>query len=147
MTALLIDGRLVAGGSGTFDSINPATEEPIGPAADGDAADMDRAIGAARSAFDDSDWSRDVALRVHCLRQLRSALNAEIEALRAITVAEVGAPVTGTRMRRTCRARVRQLLSFTGRPHRHAVAVQRARVCPAHLPRAAPRLDPPDEWS
>ncbi len=47
MTALLIDGRLVAGGSDTFDSINPATEEPIGPAADGDAADMDRAIGAA----------------------------------------------------------------------------------------------------
>ncbi|MBB3749920.1 aldehyde dehydrogenase (NAD+) [Mycolicibacterium sp. BK634] len=96
MTELLIGGRLVAGGSGTFDTINPATEEPIGPAADGDAADMDRAIAAARSAFDDSDWSRDVALRVHCLRQLRSALNAEIEELRRITVAEVGAPVTGT---------------------------------------------------
>lgn len=96
MTALLIDGHLAVGGSGTFDTINPATEEPIGSAADGDAADMDRAIGAARSAFDRSDWSRDVGLRVHCLRQLRSALNAEIEALRAITVAEVGAPVSGT---------------------------------------------------
>ncbi|WP_407662746.1 aldehyde dehydrogenase [Mycolicibacterium helvum] len=96
MTELLIDGRLVAGGSGTFDTINPATEEPIGSAADGDAADMDSAIGAARSAFDDTDWSRDVALRVHCLRQLRCALNAEIEELRAITVAEVGAPITFT---------------------------------------------------
>jgi aldehyde dehydrogenase (NAD+) len=96
VTDLLIDGRLVAGGSGTFSTVNPATEEPIGLAADGDAADMDRAIGAARSAFDDSDWSRDVALRVHCLRQLRAALNAEIEELRAVTVAEVGAPVTFT---------------------------------------------------
>ncbi|WP_407665488.1 aldehyde dehydrogenase [Mycolicibacterium vinylchloridicum] len=96
MTDLLIGGRLVAGGSGTFDTINPATEEPIGSAADGDSADMDTAIAAARAAFDDSDWSRDVALRVHCLRQLRSALNDDIEALREITVAEVGAPVTFT---------------------------------------------------
>ncbi|OYN79263.1 aldehyde dehydrogenase [Mycolicibacterium sphagni] len=96
VTDLLIDGHLVAGGSGTFSTINPATEEPIGLAADADAADMARAIGAARSAFDDTDWSRDVALRVHCLRQLRTALNAEIEELRAVTVAEVGAPITGT---------------------------------------------------
>ena len=42
MTDLLIDGRLAAGGSGTFDTINPATEEPIGLAADGDAADLQR---------------------------------------------------------------------------------------------------------
>ncbi|MCV7178197.1 aldehyde dehydrogenase [Mycolicibacterium sphagni] len=96
VTDLLIGGHLVAGGSGTFSTINPATEEPIGLAADADAADMARAIGAARSAFDDTDWSRDVALRVHCLRQLRTALNAEIEELRAVTVAEVGAPITGT---------------------------------------------------
>ena len=40
---------------------------------------MDRAIAAARTAFDDTDWSRDTALRVHCLRQLRDALNDEIE--------------------------------------------------------------------
>ncbi|MCX2931151.1 aldehyde dehydrogenase [Mycobacterium sp. CVI_P3] len=96
MTELLIDGRLSVGGSGTFSTINPATEEPIGPAADADAADMDRAIGAARRAFDDTDWSRDVALRVHCLRQLRAALNAEIEPMRDVTVAEVGAPITFT---------------------------------------------------
>jgi len=96
VTDLLIDGALVAGGSGTFATINPATEELIGTAADADTADMDRAIAAARTAFDDSDWSRDVALRVHCLRQLRDALNAEIEELRAITVAEVGAPIAFT---------------------------------------------------
>ncbi len=96
VTELLIDGTLVTGGSGTFATVNPATEEPIGTAADADTADMDRAIAAARTAFDDTDWSRDVALRVHCLRQLRDALNAEIEELRAITVAEVGAPIAFT---------------------------------------------------
>ncbi|WP_167098133.1 aldehyde dehydrogenase [Mycobacterium sp. DL592] len=96
MTELLIGGALRGGGSGTFATVNPATEEILGTAADADAADMDRAIVAARTAFDHTDWSRDVALRVHCLRQLRDALNAEIEDLRAVTVAEVGAPVAFT---------------------------------------------------
>ncbi|WP_420108718.1 aldehyde dehydrogenase [Mycolicibacter arupensis] len=91
-TPLLIGGALVGGGGGVFPTINPATEEPIGVAADGDTADLDRAVGAARTAFDSSDWCRDTALRVHCLDQLRDALNAEIETLREITIAEVGAP-------------------------------------------------------
>ncbi|MFZ0834687.1 MAG: aldehyde dehydrogenase [Mycobacterium sp.] len=93
VTELLIGGELVGASGGTFTTINPATEEPLGEAADAEAADMDRAIAAARAAFDESDWSRDTALRVHCLRQLRDALNEEIETLREITVAEVGAPV------------------------------------------------------
>ena len=96
VTELLIDGELVGAGGGTFTTINPATEEPLGEAADADATDMDRAIAAARVAFDSSDWSRDAALRVHCLHQLRNALNDEIETLREITVAEVGAPVVLT---------------------------------------------------
>src|SRR6202011_4794693 len=96
VTELLIDGELVGAGRGTFTTINPATEEPLGDAADADATDMDRAIAAARVAFDSSDWSRDAALRVHCLHQLRNALNDEIETLREITVAEVGAPVVLT---------------------------------------------------
>lgn len=96
VTELLIDGELVGASGGTFTTINPATEEPLGEAANADSADMDRAIAAARAAFDESDWSRDTALRVHCLRQLREALNDEIESLRQITVAEVGAPVALT---------------------------------------------------
>ena len=95
-TELLIDGRLLGGGGGTFGTLNPATEEPLGRAADADGADMDQAIEAARTAFDESDWSRDVALRVHCVRQLRAALLDEIELLRRITVAEVGAPISLT---------------------------------------------------
>jgi aldehyde dehydrogenase (NAD+) len=97
VTELLIDGALVPAHGGTFTTINPATEEPLGEAGDGDAADMDRAIEAARTAFDETDWSRDTALRVHCLRQLRDALLDEIEDLREMTVAEVGTPVSLTR--------------------------------------------------
>ncbi len=89
---LLIDGKLVTGGGGTFATVNPATEDVLGTAADADAADMGRAIEAARRAFDDTDWSRNTELRVRCLRQLREAMKDHIEELREITIAEVGAP-------------------------------------------------------
>ncbi len=94
---LLIDGELVeATGGGRFDNINPATEEVIGTVPDATAADMDRAIGAARRVFDESDWSRNHELRARGLRQLRDGLNARLEELRALTVAEVGCPISMT---------------------------------------------------
>ncbi len=89
---LLIDGKLVGGGGGVFTTVNPATEEVLGTAADADAADMSNAIEAARRAFDDTDWSRNTELRVRCIRQLRQALKDHIEELRELTIAEVGAP-------------------------------------------------------
>ncbi|MEB3048224.1 aldehyde dehydrogenase [Mycolicibacter sp. MYC123] len=92
MSRLLIDGKLAAGGAGAFATVNPATEEVLGEAANADAADMDRAIDAARRAFDDTDWSRNPELRVRCVRQLRDALRENLEELREVTIAEVGAP-------------------------------------------------------
>ncbi len=89
---LLIDGKLVAGGGGTFTTLNPATEEVLGTAADADAADMGRAIEAARRAFDDTDWSTNVDLRVRSIRQLQQALRDHVEELRELAIAEVGAP-------------------------------------------------------
>lgn len=53
---------------------------------------MDAAIGAARRAFDDTEWSTDVALRVRSIRQLQQAMRDHTEELRALTIAEVGAP-------------------------------------------------------
>jgi aldehyde dehydrogenase (NAD+) len=92
VSALLIDGKLAPGSAGVFPTINPATEEVLGAAADATAGDMDRAIEAARRAFDETDWSRNTELRVRCIRQLRAALREHVEELRAITMAEVGAP-------------------------------------------------------
>jgi aldehyde dehydrogenase (NAD+) len=94
---LLIDGKLVeASGGATFDNVNPATEEVLGPVSDGTAADMEAAVDAARRAFDTTDWGRDHALRQRCLHQLQAALESEQEALRAELVAEVGCPVLVT---------------------------------------------------
>lgn len=54
-----IDGRFVDAASGeTFDSINPATGAVLTPVAACDAADVDRAVSAARRAFADGRWSR-----------------------------------------------------------------------------------------
>ncbi len=92
VSALLIDGKLSASSAGTFPTINPATEEVLGSAADANADDMSRAIDAARRAFDHTDWSRNTELRVRCLRQLQQAMRAHVEELREITIAEVGAP-------------------------------------------------------
>ncbi|RAV07217.1 aldehyde dehydrogenase [Mycolicibacterium sp. GF69] len=89
---LLIDGKLVTGSGGSFQTVNPATEEVLGVAADATADDMGRAIDAARRAFDETDWSTNTDLRVRCLRQLQAVLKEHIEELREITIAEVGAP-------------------------------------------------------
>src|SRR5258708_38934504 len=92
VSPLLIDGKLTSGSQGTFPTINPATEQVLGVAANADAEDMGRAIDAARRAFDDTDWSRNTELRVRCLRQLRDAMKEHTEALREPTMSEDGAP-------------------------------------------------------
>ncbi|HEV7420440.1 MAG TPA: aldehyde dehydrogenase family protein [Mycobacterium sp.] len=92
---MLIDGELRHTDSGaTFDVIHPASEEVAGQATDGTVADMQRAVGAARRAFDETDWSRDLDFRYHCLTQLHEALDRDKERLRRVLITEVGCPVT-----------------------------------------------------
>ncbi len=94
---LLIDGQLVEAASGRrFDNIDPATERVLGSTADAGHEDMDRAIAAARRAFDETDWATNRSRRQAGLRQLQQALEDERELLRAELVAEVGTPVALT---------------------------------------------------
>jgi acyl-CoA reductase-like NAD-dependent aldehyde dehydrogenase len=96
---LLIDGELVgAAGGATFDVINPATEEVAGAAADGTPADFDRAIAAARRAFDANagNWRDDVEFRARCVTQLRDGLARASERLRRVLVTETGTPIAMT---------------------------------------------------
>src|SRR6204780_4338811 len=56
---LFIDGQWTDAASGkTFETPNPATGETLANVAEGDAEDIDRAVRAARKAFDDGPWSR-----------------------------------------------------------------------------------------
>jgi acyl-CoA reductase-like NAD-dependent aldehyde dehydrogenase len=94
---MLIDGELEhTGGGAKFDVIHPASEQAVGQATDGTVADMERAVGAARRAFDTTNWSSDTEFRYHCLTQLHDALERDKERLRRILVTEVGCPISVT---------------------------------------------------
>ena len=94
---MLINGRLVAADSGeVFDNVSPATGLVLGTTSAGGSEDMDAAIGAARRAFDDTDWSTNRALRQRVLLQLQAAIEADKEDLRTELIAEVGCPAMTT---------------------------------------------------
>jgi phenylacetaldehyde dehydrogenase len=56
---MLINGKWVGAASGkTFPTYNPATGEVLANVAEGDREDIDRAVQAARAAFDSGPWSK-----------------------------------------------------------------------------------------
>lgn len=94
---LLIDGELVAAESGeTFENRSPATGLVLGTTSAAGVSDVERAVGAARRAFDTTDWSTNRTLRKRCLLDLQAALEADAEELREELIAEVGCPVMTT---------------------------------------------------
>jgi phenylacetaldehyde dehydrogenase len=59
---LLINGKWVEAASGkTFPTYNPATGEVLANVAEGDREDIDRAVKAARAAFETGPWSRKMS--------------------------------------------------------------------------------------
>ncbi|KAL2523661.1 Aldehyde dehydrogenase family 2 member B4 [Abeliophyllum distichum] len=58
-TKLLINGQFVDSASGkTFPTLDPRTGEVIAQVAEGDAEDINRAVSAARKAFDEGPWPK-----------------------------------------------------------------------------------------
>lgn len=86
--AMLIDGAWVAAESGqTFSCVDPYTEESWGRVPRADAADVARAVRAARVAFDSGGWPQTrPARRAALLRRLAQLIeeNGELLALRQI---------------------------------------------------------------
>lgn len=96
-TRMLIDGKLVEAEDGAvYNNINPATEESVGVCADATRVDMQRAIAAARRAFDETDWSTNREFRKKCLIQLRDGIMEEVEELREQLIQEAGCPRMST---------------------------------------------------
>ncbi|WP_119727510.1 aldehyde dehydrogenase [Thermomonospora amylolytica] len=82
-------------GPGRIEVENPATEEVIGYVPDGTPADMERAVAAARAAFDDGPWPRmSPAERAGALERFAGALTARTRELASVIVAETGLPTT-----------------------------------------------------
>ncbi|BDH55779.1 aldehyde dehydrogenase [Tsukamurella sp. PLM1] len=93
---LYIGGEWVSPSSTrTFDVINPATEEVVATVPEAVEADVDKAVAAARQAFDHGPWPRTpLEDRIALLRKLSAKL-AEHEAdAAALVTSEMGAPIT-----------------------------------------------------
>jgi aldehyde dehydrogenase (NAD+) len=98
---LLIGGRQVEALSGeTFVTLNPATGEALAEIALGDARDIDRAVAAARQAFE-GPWSRfKPADRQAVMLRLADLVEREFDDLALIDTLEMGKPITGARASR-----------------------------------------------
>ena len=84
-------------GKGAFDVIDASTEEVMGRIPAGDAADVDRAVKAARAAFD--GWSRtSPAERAAYLAKIQAGLGARMQEIAETVAREVGMPLSLSNM-------------------------------------------------
>jgi aldehyde dehydrogenase (NAD+) len=94
---LLIDGRRVPSSSGrTFKSLNPATEEVIATIAEGNEADVDHAVAAARRAFEGPWRTMRAAERGHLLLKWAELLKRHADEIVEIESLDGGKPISAT---------------------------------------------------
>jgi betaine-aldehyde dehydrogenase len=93
---MYIGGEWVAPeGSATIDVVSPHTEQVVGRVPDGTPADMDRAVAAAREAFDRGPWPRmSFAERAEVIGRLAGIYAARQEEMAALITEEMGCPIS-----------------------------------------------------
>ncbi|MGH9612477.1 MAG: aldehyde dehydrogenase family protein, partial [Bryobacteraceae bacterium] len=94
-TKLLINNEWVKSQSGkTFPTLNPATGEEICQVAEADAADVDKAVRAARAAFERGPWRKMAAAeRGRLLNKLADLIEKHIDELSELEALDNGKPV------------------------------------------------------
>jgi aldehyde dehydrogenase (NAD+) len=94
---LLIDGHRVPSSSGrTFKSLNPATEDVIATIAEGNETDVDRAVAAARRAFEGPWRTMRAAERGHLLLKWAELLKRHADEIIEIESLDGGKPISAT---------------------------------------------------
>jgi 4-(gamma-glutamylamino)butanal dehydrogenase len=98
-TGAFIDGEFRPAASGsTFDSLAPATGQPVAAVAACDRGDVDAAVRSGRAAFDRGSWSRAApADRKAVLLRLADLIDSCREELAAIESIDAGKPITDCR--------------------------------------------------
>jgi acyl-CoA reductase-like NAD-dependent aldehyde dehydrogenase len=91
-----VDGGWVRSGApGAFGVVSPSTEEVVGEVSLATAGDLDRAVAAARSAFDDGPWPRMApAERAEVLARAAEALRRREADIAGVTVEEMGCAIS-----------------------------------------------------
>ncbi len=106
MEKLFIGGAFVDAADGaTFETFDPATNEPIARIAAGKAEDVSRALASARRAFDEGPWPRaTIKQRAGLLRKLAGLLLENADALARLESRDAGKPFRETAERDVPRA-------------------------------------------
>src|SRR5579875_1596647 len=96
---LLIGGKWVPAKSGkTFETINPANEEVLALVAEGDKADVDDAVSAARTAFEEGRWSTmGPHERARRLLRIADLIDEHAEELAELETLDNGKPLSSSR--------------------------------------------------
>jgi aldehyde dehydrogenase (NAD+) len=82
-------------GTGRLDVISPSTEEAVGEVPAATTADIDRAVAAARSAFDDGPWPRtSPGERAAVLGRAAGILRKRVSEIAGVTVDEMGCAIS-----------------------------------------------------
>src|SRR5271155_2649113 len=97
---MLIDGRFVLAASGkTFPVYNPATGEVVAQVPEAEAEDVNRAVSAARRAFDEGPWSKmSTSQRGQLLWKIADLLEANLEEFAEIESLDNGKPFSVARV-------------------------------------------------
>ena len=95
-TNMLIGGKWVESRSGKrFPTINPVNEQMIAEVPEADAADVDAAVKAARTAFDSGPWSKmDARDRGRMMNKLADLIEANQNELAALETLDNGKPIS-----------------------------------------------------
>jgi aldehyde dehydrogenase (NAD+) len=93
---LFIGGEWVEpAGTGTIDVISPHSEELVGRVPEGTTADIDRAVAAARDAFDKGEWPRlSPEARMAAVQKFSEVYAAHIPDMAAVITEEMGSPIS-----------------------------------------------------
>lgn len=94
---MMIGGRWTESASGkAFDTFNPATGKPIARLAEGEAEDVDRAVAAARRAFE-GEWSRFTPYdRQRLICRVHDLVESRWDELAMLETLDMGAPLSRT---------------------------------------------------
>ncbi len=92
---LFIGGAWVEpAGAGTIDVISPHSEERVGRVPEGTSADVDRAVAAARTAFDEGDWPRrSPEERQQSVRRFADLYATKFDEMSTLITTEMGSPI------------------------------------------------------
>jgi len=92
---MLVNGRWIPGGDGTFEVVNPATGQVLAEVASGSSSDIDTAVGAARAALSGEWGEMPGTERARVLNRIADLIERDVLLFAHLEALEVGKTIHG----------------------------------------------------